>query len=641
MLDLRPAMGIDDDRFFELTGDLLAVIDTNGRFERVNGSWTTGLGFTPAHLIGRRLVEIVHPDDRGRAEAATSAGAGPEGSDMLRFIDRAGAVRSFDWRCRRDETNGRCYLAARDVTSLVESERALRRSAERYRHLFESHPLPMAVWDLETRRIVAVNDAAVRQYGYRREEFLTLTFDRIVHPDDWPRLLDLLPGLTEGSVVKAVFRHRRKNGTELQVELSGHALEYAGRAAHLVMAVDISERRMLEDQLRQALKMEAIGRLAGGIAHDFNNLLTAINGYSQLLVSSLAAEDPRREDAEQIRLAGERAAALTGQLLAFSRRQLLQPEVLDVHEVIHGLAPMIRRLIGAHIELRLVLRARSPLVLADRARLEQVIVNLSVNARDAMPDGGTLSIETSVLDLQTPRRLGQDVAAAGRYVELRVRDTGIGMDAATRRRVFEPFFTTKEPGRGTGLGLATAYGTVRQSGGHLRVTSAPGKGTSFRVALPESAEAPRPIAMDTSPPNVGSGRGTVLVVEDEPTVRALAERVLADAGYRVISADDGPSALDVVTAHDGPIALLLTDLVIPGGGGVELARQVAERRPATRVLFMSGYADDAIVQHGAIHRQVAFLAKPFTAETLLARVRTALSGRRPATRRRIVVARDH
>ncbi|HEV8054752.1 MAG TPA: PAS domain S-box protein, partial [Candidatus Limnocylindrales bacterium] len=531
MLDLRPAMGIDDDRFFELTGDLLAVIDTNGRFERVNGSWTTGLGFTPAHLIGRRLVEIVHPDDRGRAEAATNAGAEPEGSDMLRFIDRAGAVRSFDWRCRRDETNGRCYLAARDVTSLVESERALRRSAERYRHLFESHPLPMAVWDLETRRIVAVNDAAVRQYGYRREEFLTLTFDRIVHPDDWPRLLDLLPGLTEGSVVKAVFRHRRKNGTELQVELSGHALEYAGRAAHLVMAVDISERRMLEDQLRQALKMEAIGRLAGGIAHDFNNLLTAINGYSQLLVSSLAAEDPRREDAEQIRLAGERAAALTGQLLAFSRRQLLQPEVLDVHEVIHGLAPMIRRLIGAHIELRLVLRARSPLVLADRARLEQVIVNLSVNARDAMPDGGTLSIETSVLDLQTPRRLGQDVAAAGRYVELRVRDTGIGMDAATRRRVFEPFFTTKEPGRGTGLGLATAYGTVRQSGGHLRVTSAPGKGTSFRVALPESAEAPRPIAMDTSPPNVGSGRGTVLVVEDEPTVRALAERVLADAVY--------------------------------------------------------------------------------------------------------------
>ncbi|MDQ3448320.1 MAG: PAS domain S-box protein [Chloroflexota bacterium] len=513
------------------------------------------------------------------------------------------------------------------------SEDALRRAAERYRQLFESHPIAMAVWDRETTRVLAVNAAAVRMYGYSREEFLGLTIERIVHPGDRHELKGL-PRAAEGFLGAATtIRHRRKDGTTIAVEMSGHDLEYDGRPASMVVAVNVTERRKLEDELRESQRMEAIGRLAGGIAHDFNNLLTAINGYSQLLLNSLEPGDPRRDDAEQIHLAGVRAASLTSRLLAFSRRQLLQPEVVDLNLIVRDIVPMVRRLIGARIDLRLNLRARHALVLADRARLEQVVVNLCVNARDAMVNGGILRIGTVELELRSQRRLGEDIAAAGRYIVLRVVDTGMGMDEAVRERLFEPFFTTKEAGRGTGLGLATVYGTVRQSGGHLQVTSSPGKGTSFRIYLPRSGpemEMSEP-SVRPSAPAVDTERGLILLVDDEPTILSLAERVLSEAGFPVMVASDVAAAQRIIRRHGHRIVLAVTDLVMPDGTGHDVARRLTRSHPAARVLFTSGYADGAIIQDGVIDREVAFLPKPFSADELLSRVRGLLSG----------VAHDH
>ena len=512
-------------------------------------------------------------------------------------------------------------LQDRSVDETTEEESNPGRAAERYRRLFEDLPVPLIVWSADDRHILDVNLAALHQFGYRRDEFMALTVDRLVA--DAPSRSARFPDPLSGDTLVAT---RRKNGSTFEAEVSGHPLDDGG-PARVAMIVDLSDRRQLEAQLHESQKLEAIGRLAGGIAHDFNNLLTAINGYSQLMLASLAMGDPRREDAEQIHLAGKRAAALTGQLLAFSRRQLLQPEVIDVNAVVQDVTPMLRRLIGAHIELTVTLGSRDARVLADRSRLERVVVNLCVNARDAMPRGGSLIIATADREWRVPRHFGDELAAAGAYVELRIRDTGIGMDAETRRRAFEPFFTTKELGQGTGLGLATAYGTVRQSGGHLRVSSVIGKGTSFQIYLPRASETAVTVT-EWPTGEAAGGRGTILLVEDEAPVRILGARVLTDAGYAVLPAHDGPSALVAATDHEGPIALLLTDVVMPGESGLEVARAITAARPETRVLYMSGYAEEAVSGAAAVEPGVDFLAKPFTAEQLLAGVRRVIAGRR-------------
>lgn len=385
------------------------------------------------------------------------------------------------------------------------------------------------------------------------------------------------------------------------------------------------ERKRLEDRLRQSQKMEAIGQLAGGIAHDFNNLLTGINGFSDMLLSDVDEKDPSYHALQQIQYAGERAAALTRQLLAFSRKQVLAPKVLNLNIRVSEMEKLLQRLIGEDINLATHLDPGLGLVKVDPGQVEQVIMNLAVNARDAMQDGGTLTIETHNIDLDGLFNDSFDKAIPeGRYVMLAVTDTGSGMNAETKARIFEPFFTTKPQGKGTGLGLATCYGVMKQSGGHISVYSEPGHGTSFKAYFPRVNDEAQEVAEDEIPDHKLNGSETILLVEDEAVVRDLTAAVLKARGYTVLQAKDGMEALKVSKNHRRRIHLLLTDTVMPGMNGRELAEQLLAKRPDTKVLYMSGYTDKAIVQHGILDPDIAFLQKPFKARALAAKVREVL-----------------
>ena len=379
-----------------------------------------------------------------------------------------------------------------------------------------------------------------------------------------------------------------------------------------------------EEQLRQALKMEAVGKLAGGVAHDFNNLLTVILGRCAILLPRLQADTPVHRGVALIHQTAQRAAALTRQLLAFSRKQVLKPQALDLTVVVDDIMPMLRRLIGENVELATRLDPGIRRVRADLSQIEQVIVNLAVNARDAMPHGGRLTLETKEIELDAAYVRHHEGARVGPHVQLTVRDTGIGMDAVTLPRIFEPFFTTKGPGQGTGLGLSTVYGIVRQSGGSVWVASQPGHGTVFGIVLPVFEEAVAPAVEAPAPPPVARGSETVLLVEDEPDVRQLAAEILRDRGYRVLEAGSPEDAMRVAEGHRETIHLLLTDVVMPGASGRELADRLVPLRPALKVLYMSGYTDRAIVHHGVLDPRVAYIAKPFTPDDVTRKVREVL-----------------
>ncbi len=395
----------------------------------------------------------------------------------------------------------------------------------------------------------------------------------------------------------------------------------------ICMSLDITDRKQLEEQLRQAQKMEAVGRLAGGIAHDFNNLLMVIQGYSDLLVERLPDGDPLRRNAEQIQMASQRASSLTRQLLAFSRKQMLAPKILNVQSVVAEMEKILRRLIGEDVQLETSSAPDLGLIKADRSQIEQVILNLAVNARDAMPQGGRLTIETANVELDASYSHPPAVLSPGRYVMLAVTDNGCGMDAETQAHVFEPFFTTKEKGKGTGLGLATVYGVVKQSGGYVWVYSEPGRGTSFKIYLPRIEETAVPAGRDGKSEMQIPERGseTILLVEDEKGVRELAREYLASSGYTVIEAEDGHTALELAAMHVGPIHLLLTDVVMPGISGRELAERVSQIRPGIKIIYMSGYTDQAVVHHGILRNDAVLLQKPFTLMTLAGKLREMLA----------------
>jgi two-component system cell cycle sensor histidine kinase/response regulator CckA len=397
-----------------------------------------------------------------------------------------------------------------------------------------------------------------------------------------------------------------------------------GTATLLGVATEITERKRLEEQLLQSQKMEAVGQLAGGVAHDFNNILTAIVGYTDLLAAELGSNAQQLEDLEEIRKAARRAAALTRQLLAFSRKQVLELRIIDVNGVVLNLDKMLRSLISENIELKTDLAENLAAARADPNQIEQVIMNLAINARDAMPDGGTVTIETGNVTLDDAYASQHVSVIPGEYVMLAVSDTGCGMDEKTKSRIFEPFFTTKPAGRGTGLGLSTVYGIVKQTGGNIWLYSEPGKGTTFKIYLPAIAALPEDIGKVAPAEAPRRGAGTVLVVEDDEQLRRLTHRALDAQGYTVLVADGGGTALDIARRHKGQIDLLLTDVIMPDTNGRKLAETIQAARPGMRVLYMSGYPDGAIASHGMLEPGVAYLAKPFTTEAIARRVREVL-----------------
>jgi PAS domain S-box-containing protein len=471
-----------------------------------------------------------------------------------------------------------------------------------------------------------VNPAFTRITGYSREEALGQN-PRILKSgkQDLAFYQQLWATILKGDIWHGEVTNRRKDGS-FYIEEMGIApvRSTRGEVTHYIATKkDVTERKSMEAQLRQAAKMEAIGRLAGGVAHDFNNLLTIISGYGQLLQERLSPQDLGH--VEEILKASDRAAALTRQLLAFSRRQILAPQVLDLNSVVADLEKMLRRLIGEDIDLTTLQQSGLGRVKADPGQIEQVIINLAVNARDAMPQGGKLTIETANVDLDETYALTHTGVTPGPHVMLAVADTGIGMDAEILGHIFEPFFTTKERGKGTGLGLATLYGIVKQSAGSVWVYSEPGQGTTFKIFLPRVEESGPEARPAMAPSELAKGSETVLVVEDEEGVRSLVCQTLTSHGYKVLEAAGAAQALTIAEQHTEPIHLLLTDVVMPQTGGRELAKRLSTLlHPETKVLYMSGYTDDAIVRHGVLEADTFFLQKPFGPSTLLRKVREVL-----------------
>ena len=815
--------GTDAGRFFDLTLDLLSVIGFDGYRRRVNPAWEKTLGWSTAELLATPALELVHPDDVRSVLAIRQQildAGGPLFSYECRYRCKDGSYRILLWTATTVPEEQVTYSSGRDITERRKAEDDLRASESRFRMLFESSPLPKWLYDVQTLRFLEVNEAALRAYGYSREEFLRMTIRDIRGPEEMGRLERAAADTTLGAADHGVWVHRGRDGVPMNVAIRGETFLLDGRLARLVVAQDITQRlrqeeqqrkltvelqhqlaerthaeqlllargriaalaaeaglvlttggsiaevsqrcadamvthlsavtaciwtlrgdepalelqttagaegdpcharvrigetvvgriaqqrapwhnndlpgdprfsdwawasrhgvvafagypllvedrlvgvmalysrhafsaleidglgsiahsiavgirrklaeatqAQLEGQLRQAQKMEAIGSLAGGIAHDFNNLLSVILSYARLLADDLAEGNPMRADLEEIRSAGERASSLTRQLLAFSRQQVLQPHVVDLNGTISGMDQLLRRVIGEDVEFVTVPSPVPATVHVDPGQIEQVIMNLVVNARDAMPSGGKLTLETALVALDDRYAASHPGAVAGPHVMLAVSDTGIGMDAATQARVFEPFFTTKAPGKGTGLGLSTVFGIVRQSAGTIWLYSEPGQGTTFKIYLPVAEQGMADVAAAPSPAARNlRGNETILLVEDDAQVRNLGRTVLQRNGYTVIEARGGTEALELFSRRP-EIDLLLTDVVMPQMGGAQVAARLLEVRPGLKVLYMSGYTDNAVVLHGVLHSSVAFLQKPLTPEVLLAKVRDVLDTR--------------
>lgn len=686
-------------------------------------------------------------------------------SEMWNIAERTADSENLneDLEYRVTERTGQLVATNRalekEVAERKLAEDALRDSEKRYRLLFENNPLPMWLYDIETLTFLAVNESAIHQYGYSLEEFLSMTIKDIRPPEDVPALLDNISKGFTGFDEAGAWRHQKKDGSIIDVEITSYPFNIAGREVELVLASDITKRKRAEDELvkqrtflrqvidlnphfifakdiegrftlvnqaiaeaygtsvegllgktdadfnlnqeevdwfrrddlevintrqekfvpeevitdacgnvrwlqtikrpiialdgtvnqmlgvatditarkqaeealhrseeylRQSQKMEAVGKLAGGVAHDFNNLVTVINGHADLALRRVSPGEPLYCKLEAIKGAGERAAALTRQLLAFSRKQILQPKVLDLNHVIFETNKMLQRLIGEDIDLLIGLTPDLGKIKADPGQIEQVLMNVSVNARDAMPKGGKLTIETANIYIDEEYARRHVSVPPGRYVMLAVSDTGCGMDAQTRGHIFEPFFTTKEVGKGTGLGLSTVYGIVKQSGGNVWVYSEVGRGTTFKIYLPCVDSPTEEFKVSTNDAQAQVGTETVLLVEDEEMVRDMTREILQESGYQVLEARHGQEALLVAEQYQGAIHLMLSDVVMPGISGRELAELLMPLRREMKVLYMSGYTDDAIVHHGVLDEGTAFIEKPFTPNALSQKIREVL-----------------
>jgi two-component system cell cycle sensor histidine kinase/response regulator CckA len=601
-----------------------ALCTPDDRYIVVNDSYCRIVGRTRDELQPLSWRDLTHPDDLVKEESQAVrlvAGAVPHLELEKRLVHRDGEVIWIRMHVSmvRDENDEPLYSLAQvqDITEHRRLEIAVRERERLFRGVFEQSLLAKLLVDTDG-RISDANDRAVALAGIPRSDLIGRNFsafsaEKGALEQSWQQMLD--DGWAEGEAAIVTAAGRR------QVIFSARADVQPG--LHLVGVQDVTEQRRLEERVRQGQKLEAIGRLAGGVAHDFNNMLTAISGYAHLLLARPDLDGDVKHHVEQIDQASQRAAGLTRQLLAFSRRQVLQPSVLDVNDVIERMRDMVTRLIGEHVRLELHLDETVAPVLADEGQLEQVVINLAVNARDAMPQGGVLSVETGNAAITEG---SESPVPAGVYTVLTIADSGVGMTSDQLERLFEPFYSTKAEA-GVGLGLATVHGIVHQSGGHITVTSEHGRGSRFRIWLPAEHEAtpPRVEAVEEAPPPVAE-TGTVLLVEDEPAVRAVIAEMLEGSGYAVISAADGAEALRLSGDFDGKIDLLVTDVVMPGMSGQEVARRIARDRPATRTLFVSGYNEEAIQQHGVLAHGAAFLEKPFSSAELARKAREALDG---------------
>jgi PAS domain S-box-containing protein len=609
-----------------------AMATPDGRFIRVNRAFRRMLGYAEGELLSKSWRDVTHPGDMERSlENARRLLEGKAASfdteERLLCKDGREAWVHLNVVMIRDGEGKPLHFVG-DVVDVTERRRAaeaLRGSEQKYRALVENTKDVAYSTDAEGRLTFLGPQAA--RYGIDPDEAVSRSLLEFVAPEDRERIAgEFQRTMTTGEEFPTEFRIVGADGREHWFEDEGRVLRNAsGEAIGVSGALrDVTERKQLEDQFRQAQKLEAVGRLAGGVAHDFNNMLGAIIGYADLILPVLEERDPLRSDIEHIKNAADRAAGLTRQLLAFSRKQALEPRVLGLNDVIVNLEKMLHRLIGEDIELRTALAEDLGRVKADPGQVDQVIMNLAVNARDAMPEGGMLTIETANVELDEEYARSHVGVKSGPYVMLAVSDTGCGMDEATRSRIFEPFFTTKEVGKGTGLGLSTVYGIVKQSGGNIWVYSEPGKGTTFKLYFPLVEEAAEPEKAKKPAETRARGRETVLVVEDEDVLRGLVRRMLGLLDYEVLEAASGGDAFLLCERHKEPIHLMITDVVMPQMGGRQLAERVASLHPEMKVLYMSGYTDDAIVHHGVLEPGTPFLQKPFTASSLARTVRKVL-----------------
>jgi two-component system cell cycle sensor histidine kinase/response regulator CckA len=616
----------------ENAADMIAVVDMEGRRIYNSLAYQRVLGYSADELKKSSGFEQIHPDDRAKVqEAAAEARRSGEGKTLeYRIRHKDGS-----WRVLESTSSAilskkgepeRLVIVNRDVTERKKTVEALRQSEVSFRSLVEE--APYGIYRVtEDGEFLRVNPALQKILGYESPDELLKTnlgLDVFRHPVDFRRLVELLGSVGEFKDVEVDWK--RKDGIPITVRCSGRRLNEGpdGTPYFEAFAEDVTDRRVLERQLRMAAKMEAVGRLSGGIAHDFNNLLGVIIGYSQVLRRRLGSDNPLYEHADEVEKAAQRAVSLTRQLLAFSRQQILTPVVLDLNRLVSDMEKMLPRLLGEDIAVSIKLDPELGSVKADQGQVEQVVMNLAVNARDAMPEGGRLVITTANVELDQAYARHHPGAKPGRCVMLAVTDSGIGMSSETLAHIFEPFFTTKEVGKGTGLGLATVYGVVKQSGGYLWVDSQLGKGASFQIFLPRIDEAVAPRSAGPSQEENLRGNETVLLVEDADALRKLARSFLLDHGFHVLPASNGEEAMEVARKHNGPIHLLLTDVVMPGMNGRALADKLLARLPQLKVVYISGYTDSFIAGHGVLEEGTHLLHKPFTEAALIRKIREVL-----------------
>ncbi|HEY3351403.1 MAG TPA: PAS domain S-box protein [Thermoanaerobaculia bacterium] len=601
----------------------IVMLDPQGRIVIWNEGARRLKGFEESEILGQPVERFYTAEDVAAGRPA----------EILRKAEVEGHCEDQGWRVRKDGTRFEAHVSlralrqptgeligfskiTRDVTERMRAERAALRHSVFSEALLESLPGFFCLFD-QTGKFLRWNQRLEAVSGYSAEEITAMRPPDLFVEEDRALIEERMAGVFEKGSLDVEATLLSKAGTQTPHYLTGVRFVLDGVTDCIGMGFDVTARKHLEAQLRQSQKLEAIGQLAGGVAHDFNNLLTVIGGHSDLILANSGLEGDLREGVDEIRHAAERAAALTQQLLAFSRKQVLKPKVLDVNDAVGQVEKMLRRLIGEHVIFETRLQEDLGHVKADPSQIEQVIMNLAVNARDAMPEGGTLTIESANVELEEALVGAHVPVRPGPHVMLAVTDTGVGMDHETQRRLFEPFFTTKEQGKGTGLGLATTYGIVKQSGGFIRVSSELGKGTTFRIYLPRVEERAEPAVKRKSGADLMKGSAVVLLVEDEEPVRRLARIALERRGYSVLEASTGADAIVVAAGHPGKIDLLLTDIVMPGIGGMELAHRIRENRPDVRVLVMSGYIRETYGRDTPLDSGFAFLEKPFSPQTLI------------------------